>query len=800
MSAHHFTGACCMGLLAAVLLFVFTPDALAQTGTITGQVLDAGTERPLPGAAVLIAGTTQGAATDTDGRFTIQAVSPGTKVLETRLLSYEIGRDTVQVRAGQTTQLTILLSVEAVGMDMVIVEGETEAERTERTAQAVQVLDLREARVEAADLGLVLARTEGVSVQRAGGLGSGTRFSLNGLTDDQVRFFLNGLPLDLTGFPFGIANVPTTLIDRVEVYKGVVPIRFGADALGGAVNLVTSDGLDGLGGSVSYQTGSFGTHRTSLDTGYRDPSTGLFVRGGGFYDFARNDYDVTVFIADRLGQRTEETVPRFNDRYRAGSVNLTAGIRGRSWAEELSVTGFAVDFARQIQNNATMSGLPFGEAESFGTTYGASATYRVSVADQVSFDVVGGYTYSERRLLDVANCRYNWFGDCIIEVQDPGEIVRNRGTDRTIFDDDAFARIGAEWRVAPQHTIRLTTAPTINWRTGRDALIVRGTDILAGDARLTTWVSGAEYQFDLPNGRFENRLFVKDYRRVSTSAFGTASTNLRDAAPSTRTTAELLGFGNVARIEWTDRFATKVSYEWATRLPRRDELFGNGVGIGPNTDLLPERSHNANIELSLSSARGARTSWSVQTNGFLRITDNLITLVPENEFFDVFNNVFGATSLGIEASGRATLLDDRLTIDANTTYQEFTNTATEGFFSLFEGDRIPNRPYFFMNGAARYRLDSPVLGDGQLNLFTSTRYVHGFFRTWESAGRRQLEFKAEIPTQTTVAAGATYEYTTAGVRWALTGEIQNLTNATVFDFFGVQRPGRAFYIKLTSQL
>src|SRR5690606_12838558 len=73
----------------------------------------------------------------------------------------------------------------------VTVQGPSERERLRRSAQAVQVIDTEEAKREAADLGEVLARSKGGGVQRSGGLGSGERLSLGGLSGDQVRFFLD---------------------------------------------------------------------------------------------------------------------------------------------------------------------------------------------------------------------------------------------------------------------------------------------------------------------------------------------------------------------------------------------------------------------------------------------------------------------------------------------------------------------------------------------------------------------------------------------------------------------------------
>ena len=66
--------------------------------------------------------------------------------------------------------------------------------------QLVEARETHEAQRHTADLGEVLARTEGIAVQRSGGLGSDTRLSLHGLSDDQIRVFLDGVPLELSGF------------------------------------------------------------------------------------------------------------------------------------------------------------------------------------------------------------------------------------------------------------------------------------------------------------------------------------------------------------------------------------------------------------------------------------------------------------------------------------------------------------------------------------------------------------------------------------------------------------------------
>jgi outer membrane cobalamin receptor len=107
----------------------------------------------------------------------------------------------------------------------VTVKGTSAAERLRRSAHAVEVVELERAKQSAVDLGEVLARRSSLKVQREGGLGSMGRYSLNGLSGDRVRFFVDGVPLELTGYQMGIGNVPVGLVDRVELFQGVVPVR-----------------------------------------------------------------------------------------------------------------------------------------------------------------------------------------------------------------------------------------------------------------------------------------------------------------------------------------------------------------------------------------------------------------------------------------------------------------------------------------------------------------------------------------------------------------------------------------------
>lgn len=675
----------------------------------------------------------------------------------------------------------------------VTVSGASPGQALEQSAQAVHVIDTERAQRQSADLGEVLARSEGVGVRRSGGLGSTARFSLNGLTDDQIRFFLDGLPLDLTGYPFGIANVPVNLIERVEIYRGVVPIRFGADALGGAVNLVSEENVRGTHGSASYQTGSFGTQRLTLFARHLDEPSGLFLRFGAFADRADNDYPIDVEVPNEQGRLAPARVYRFHDDYRAVGANVEGGVVDKPWARRLLLRAFVTDYDKELQHNAVMT-VPYGDVEYGETTLGGTLRYEHSWAKRAALEAVAGYTYGRLAFIDAGACVYSWFGQCVRERAQPGEI-ETPARDQLIWDKNLFGRVHLELLLHPEHALRLTSSPSYTTRTGDERLQANPSarDALTAQRDLLTWVNGVEYQLDVFDERLENIAFVKQYVQVARSEEPVPGGLIRDRDRDTHR----LGVGDSLRYRFFEGFYAKASYEWATRLPRPDEVFGDAVLVVDNLELAPEVSHNYNLGASLDSGVTASGNWQGQVSLFVRDAEELIVLLGNDRVFS-YQNVFGARSEGFEAAAGWTAPNDILTLEGNVTYQSFRNTSSEGTFGDFEGDRIPNRPYLFANGSARWSWKGVSAPRDELSLSYDLRYVHEFFRGWESVGLR--EFKQVIDSQLTHGAALTYLVQGDPLTLSFSCEVQNLSDEKVFDFFGVQRPGRASYFKVAAEL
>lgn len=91
----------------------------------------------------------------------------------------------------------------------------------------------------ARNLGDALVKMPGMKLRESGGVGSDMQLMLDGFSGNHIKVFIDGVPQEGAGNSFSINNIPINYAERIEVYKGVVPVTFGTDAIGGVINIVT---------------------------------------------------------------------------------------------------------------------------------------------------------------------------------------------------------------------------------------------------------------------------------------------------------------------------------------------------------------------------------------------------------------------------------------------------------------------------------------------------------------------------------------------------------------------------------
>ena len=668
--------------------------------------------------------------------------------------------------------------------DVVLVAEEAEEVVLEQSAAAVDVINLVTDQKLTADLSEVLSREPGISIRRMGGLGSRERFSLNGLRDEQIRFFIDGIPLEMSGYTFGVGTIPVNLIRRADIYHGVVPIKFGADALGGAVNLITEKGRDGTGGSISHMTGDFGTSRSTVNLKYVDGDSGFFSRLNGFYDYSDNNYTVDVTIPNRLGQIVPYKAKRFHNAFEGQGANVDLGYTGKKWADLIQLSLYTSKYYSEIQHNATMSKV-YGEPTIERNTYGANLRYEQQFLDELSLEITSGVSELKSEFIDVADYSYLWDGrEVVTAAPHPGEI--GDPCDCTTWKTSQFSIVHVQWDFARDQLLEFSTAPTWNQQTGRNHHIKDAdADPINSDRDMFSLVSGVNYTLNSFSGKLQNQIFVKHYSQERESDQQGASNKLKSSVDRT-------GWGSAIRYRIYDWLFAKASYEQATRLPGFNEVFGDSETIIPNLDLNEEYTNNYNLSLKASDLVTDYGSWNGEVNFFLRDIEEAIMLMTVNDVSQ-YENIGAVESEGVQMSVSWSSPEDFLDVTANYTNFEFINTADTGLFARFKNQQVPNRPHTFFNTKISLKWLGVFSGYDEFSLRWNYRYVDKFELIWKGQGLE--EFKPSVAAQESHTLGATYSKDFFPYVASLTAEVQNLTDEKLFDYYGVQRPGRAFFVK-----
>jgi vitamin B12 transporter len=186
-----------------------------------------------------------------------------------------------------------------------------------------------------------------------------------------------------------------------------------------------------------------------------------------------------------------------------------------------------------------------------------------------------------------------------------------------------------------------------------------GVDPLEAERLLASNVTGVEHQLDLLDERFSNIVALKSYLQAARSERPLPAGGVEDQNRDT------LAFGVADSVRY--RFApglwSKASYEYATRLPQSDEVFGDGVQVEENLDLRPETSHNVNVGVAVESDPSWAGQGFAEANLFYRDARQLIRRVGTSVFFS-YQNIAAARTLGGDVSVRWALPGDRAVLSS----------------------------------------------------------------------------------------------------------------------------------------
>ena len=250
-------------LLIAISLMLFNNGILAQSsGKIIGKIIDAATGEQLPGANIMLKGTNIGTASDMYGSYRITNVNPGNYTLKVEYIGYKSYSTSINIVANRTLKLDIKLTLSAVKMKDVVIngirEGQTKALNQEKTSNTIMNVMSKQEMEKFPDLNTadVLQRMSGVNVQKS--LGTGRFVFIRGTEPRLTSVTINGQkiasPEDQERF-VGLDAVNSSQLAQIQVIKAITP-DMDADAIGGSVNLITRSAFDNTKNVLKLNAGS----------------------------------------------------------------------------------------------------------------------------------------------------------------------------------------------------------------------------------------------------------------------------------------------------------------------------------------------------------------------------------------------------------------------------------------------------------------------------------------------------------------------------------------------------------------
>jgi len=233
----------------------------AQSGTITGKVIDEENSDPLIGANVLVEGTNLGAATDVKGNYTILNVPVGAVTITATYIGFEKRNIDLTVTLGEIVQADIELTPEAIQMETYVVTASRKRERVEDAPAAISVITQKEIRRESnTNLGDYLKQVKGVDFTQSGvdsynlsarGFNSSFSSRLLTLTDGRMA----NVP-SLRLIAYNVIPVSFEDVKQFEVVLGPSSALYGPNAHSGVLNIITASPKESPGTTINIQGGN----------------------------------------------------------------------------------------------------------------------------------------------------------------------------------------------------------------------------------------------------------------------------------------------------------------------------------------------------------------------------------------------------------------------------------------------------------------------------------------------------------------------------------------------------------------
>jgi len=770
------------GVSLLLLSILFPLHLYAQTNTVELKVVDADNGNGIEAATVQwkpigAPSFKNGALTNRRGIVQIQAKGVDSYVVLTRYVGYETAIDTLK---SSIKKHTIRLRANARELDGVVVTGKSKVQFMRESPEAITVINGKDLQGRSVSLETILDKTIGLKVGQTGGLGSSSRIIVHGLEGNRIQILWDGIPMSTSDGTFSLDEIPIDIIERIEVYKSIIPARFGCDGLGGAVNIVTkefsTDYLD-----ASYELGSYQTHKGSVFSRKNFPKSGILLGAGGYYTSAKNDYSF------RVPERENLLVKRDHDRFRSymlkGKVAFT-----KLWFDEISTEFGYYNRFNEIQG--VLKNIQHAENKSSMLMLENKLIKSGILNNRLNFESHFSLSHTTNNFVDTARVNHDFEGNIYPSPNGQGETgdVPHNSNDKGLEINE---RINLDYKLSTNHSLNLNTLINYAQRQPNDDIASQHAGFIIGGfpSKKTSIVSGLTWEAKL-FGRKLTNMFSAKYFHLHSEIEDLTSYEMIETPKKKSNTTSQIGWIEAMKYEPFRGFHLKVSYQRAIRLPNSQELFGDGIITFPAAGLKPEKSHNFNLGFLIDKNDVLGLSrLQFEVNGFYMQVSDMIKLMKQHMAAGYVN----AEKVHIKGIETELKLDISPTVYAygNLTYQDVRDVldylpGTQAP-NPTKGLRLPNIPYLFANFGAEYHSDR-LFKNWYVKAFWDGKFTEEFFYFWELT-----EFqKRRIPRSFVNDIGLLLTYKN---KYSIALECHNLMNKEVWDQFRQPLAGRTFHLK-----
>ncbi len=313
-------------VLVVLILCSSVPLQAQDGGVVSGRVLEKTSRHPIPGANVFVEGTVLGVCTNGEGYFEITAVPPGPHRIRASAVGYAASTADIVVSGQNGATLIFRLEETVYQVNPVTVTATRERSLVSDVPAVVDVIPARELEQRnIQDIGQAVERLPGVRVNTYGTLGDLKTVSIRGSTASQVLVLVDGQRVNnaQTG-QVDLSTIPTEGIETIEVVRGGTSALYGADAVGGVINVITKSHPheSSFAAGANVTGGSFGMRGLEVNSTLSSEATFGFLS----YKYLVTDGDFEYTTP--LGERQKRQNADFRSHSLFGKAKWTLGEEG----------------------------------------------------------------------------------------------------------------------------------------------------------------------------------------------------------------------------------------------------------------------------------------------------------------------------------------------------------------------------------------------------------------------------------------------------------------------------------------